>query len=98
MSIKVYVLCSAFITLVNINAINGLWYSFYKYGDDNLDHYLTMDEFNKAALGHPNWQRDAMQIDTLIQLNGVPIPGDPATKGLQQEDFFFFIRERMKGT
>ena len=91
----------AFITLISINAIDGFWVSFFKFADQDLNHYLTMDEFTQAAERDPNWKDDAMDLKRLVEYNSESKPDDARNGainiGLGQEDFFVYVRERMYG-
>ena len=108
MATKVYLLLFALITLVLINTNDGFLTRWFKFGDENRDNYLTMEEFNKAAEDDENWSIDGEEFEDVMNYNLMPIPEsltetmDCRNKrkcyGLAQEDFALYHRESMKGT
>ena len=101
MSTKSYNLLFSLIALIDVGMIRGSYTKFFEFGDQNLDHYLTLDEFNEAKDADPNWKKDAYGMEALIKYNGRPVISfrGPLAKtcGLEKEDFYWFIRERSKG-
>ena len=83
------------IMLLNIEHVKSFWMHFFKFADENKDLILTMDEFNKASNANPDWKRDAHGLAIVTQ--HFIDSSMSKKKGLPQEKFIVFVRERGKG-
>ena len=81
--------------LLNIGDVSSYWMHFFKFADKNKDLILTMDEFNKASDANLDWKRDAHGL--AIVTKHFTDSSMTKTKGLPQENFILFVRERGKG-
>ena len=81
--------------LLNIGDVSSYWMHFFKFADKNKDLILTMDEFNKASDANLDWKRDAHGL-AIVTKHFTDL-SMTKTKGLPQENFILFVRERGKG-